>query len=242
MKKTTFSLLIAMSICSLCSFAQTTKPVTSLPQPKAVQKISPVVKKVLLPFMSYDSWLYGYKDSVTNKTIIKPSFKTADEFSEGLALVSIEDTVKGRPQYGFIDNTGKIVIPLKYDDGASFDGGLAVVNRGMVFDVDAFNYVGGLWGFVDKTGKEVVKLKYQDVSYFSDGLAMVQTEMHYDTVKAVNYGGLYGYIDKTGKEVIKPKYDEAEYFDKGMASVAIYDTANGIESYKYGIINLSCYL
>jgi hypothetical protein len=59
------------------------------------------------------------------------------EFSEGLAPVQVGG------KFGFIDKTGKMVIPPKYDDAFSFSEGLALVKIG-----DKFRYI-------DKTGKFV---------------------------------------------------------------------------------------
>jgi hypothetical protein len=78
-------------------------------------------------------------------------------------------------KWGFIDKTGKEVIPLKYDDARSFSEGLASVN------------LNGKWGYIDKTGKEVIPFKYDDAWPFSKGRAEVKLD------------GEWFYIDKTGK-------------------------------------------
>ena len=44
------------------------------------------------------------------------------EYYEGLAMVRLDK------KYGFIDKTGKEVIPIKYDDASSFSEGLASVS------------------------------------------------------------------------------------------------------------------
>jgi hypothetical protein len=100
---------------------------------------------------------------------------------------------------GYIDKTGKEVIPLKYGDAKSFSAELAPVK------------LYGKWGYIDKTGKEVILLKYDDAYSFSEGLARVEL---YDK---------YGFIDKTGKEVIPLKYDYAGSFSGGR----IYVELNG---------------
>ncbi|MBO7522558.1 MAG: WG repeat-containing protein, partial [Bacteroidales bacterium] len=46
---------------------------------------------------------------------------------------------------GFIDNTGKEVVPCQYEDAYDFSEGLAAVKN-----------KNDLWGFIDETGKEVV--------------------------------------------------------------------------------------
>lgn len=58
-------------------------------------------------------------------------------FSDGLAVV------KKDGKYGFIDRTGKEVIPLIYDDAYGFYDGLAAVEKD------------GKMGYIDRTGKEI---------------------------------------------------------------------------------------
>ncbi|WP_462351775.1 WG repeat-containing protein [Capnocytophaga leadbetteri] len=79
-----------------------------------------------------------------------------DEYYEGLAMVKLDK------KYGFIDKTGKEVIPIKYDDAESPSEGLAKVK------------LNDKYGFIDKTGKEVIPIKYDYVADFSEGLAEVE--------------------------------------------------------------------
>ena len=114
------------------------------------------------------------------------------KYYEGLAMVRLDK------KYGFIDKTGKEVIPIKYDDVWYFSEGLAAVS------------LNNKWGFIDKTGKEVILIKYDDAESPSEGLAKVKLN------------DKYGFIDKTGKEVIPIKYDYAEGFsEEGLAQVKL---------------------
>ncbi|MDR1056954.1 MAG: WG repeat-containing protein [Prevotellaceae bacterium] len=154
-----------------------------------------------------------------------------ERFSEGLARVSLNG------KYGYIDKTGKRVIPLKYQEAGDFHEGLALVkldgkcgyidkagNAVVPFKYDKVrdNYdrllgdfheglacvsLDGKYGYVDKTGGEVIPLKYRYGHDFSEGMA------------AVNLDGKCGYIDKTGGEVIPFKYDYADNFSEGLAMV-----------------------
>lgn len=67
----------------------------------------------------------GFKDQ-NGKVIIKPKYSGAEDFSEKLASVSLNDI------WGFIDETGKVVIPFKYNSGygtgSKFSQGLASVS------------------------------------------------------------------------------------------------------------------
>ncbi|MBA3971225.1 MAG: WG repeat-containing protein [Bacteroidetes bacterium] len=97
-------------------------------------------------------------------------------------------------KYGFINKTGKVVLPAQFEYAEKFWEGLAVVKQG------------GKRGFIDQTGKLVIPAQYDQKidGYFSEGLACVKQ------------GSKYFYIDKTGKTVLEPKCDHAYKFSEGM--------------------------
>ena len=66
-------------------------------------------------------------------------------------------TLNGK-EWGFIDKSGKEMVPLKYDQAITFHEGLARV---------IFN---NKYGFVDKNGKEVISLIYDYAHRCSNGL------------------------------------------------------------------------
>ncbi len=66
--------------------------------------------------------------------------------SEDLIKVGYKD------KYGFINKSGKEIIPIKYDYIEEFSEGLARVG------------LNDKEGFLDKTGKEVVSIKYNHTS------------------------------------------------------------------------------
>ncbi|MGO1743516.1 MAG: WG repeat-containing protein [Psychrobacter sp.] len=107
---------------------------------------------------------------------------------EGLALVFNIDSDKlynsdddDCESFGFIDEKGKLVIPMIYSCGDDFSGGLAVVKKN------------GKWGFIDSLGKTIIAFKYEDAMSFEEDLAAVQLE------------GKWGFIDKQGQMIIEPK-------------------------------------
>lgn len=112
----------------------------------------------------------------TGKIVLMPKNVTVDgDFKEGLARV------KGRNQkIGFIDNTGKVVIPLKYDVASDFFDGLAMA---------AVNDKGG---FIDKTGEIIITFKYNGALPFENGFALVRS------------GNNFFYVDKIGTECYEP--------------------------------------
>ena len=163
---------------------------------------------------------------------------------------------------GYIDKTGKEVIPCQYEAAAAFSEGL-----GSVFVGD---FPGGRVGFVDKTGQMVIPAKYGDGSStatftFSEGLAGVMGAGQYYTqgyidktgqvvipfeyrevrpfsegvapvaIGAARVGSKWGYIDKTGTLVIPAKYDDARSLSEGMAAVAV---GTNSRDYKWGFVCL----
>ena len=114
------------------------------------------------------------KDGFIDKSgqwVIQPQFTTARDFSEGLAVVNIEELLENW-KWGYIDKTGKKIIPLKYDKADNFYEGLAAVNIGGHYNENV-SFVGGKWGYIDKTGNEVITCKYDYAGDFFNGFASV---------------------------------------------------------------------
>ena len=122
-----------------------------------------------------------------------------------------------RDRAGFIDHTGRIVIPLCFDKAGSFSEGLARFERD------------GNWGYIDPAGSVVIEPKFPWAKDFHEGMARVQVTGH-----SLGYDGRWGFIDKTGKIVIPPDYetviggghsnigsddDDGELFREGLALV-----------------------
>ncbi|WP_051506979.1 WG repeat-containing protein [Saccharibacillus sacchari] len=114
-------------------------------------------------------------------------------FSEGLAAVSQQD------KWGYIDRTGKVIVPLIYDEVFAFNEKSAAVKTG------------NKWGYIDAQGKEIVAPLYDSASLFSEGLAVVE------------YKGNFGFINSSGEWVIPPKFDDAQDFSEGLAAVFVDD-------------------
>lgn len=111
--------------------------------------------------------------------------------------------IKRGDKWGFVDKTGKEVVPCKYDAVTEFSESLARVS------------LNGKVGFIDKAGKEVTPLKYEYVDLkkgLSEGLA------------GVKLNGKWGFVDKTGKEVIPLIYDAfVDEFSEGKAKNSVID-------------------
>jgi hypothetical protein len=126
-----------------------------------------------------------------------------DEFSEGLAAAGWPLCPMCRnPQWvnGFIDETGKLVIPPKgsYARYGSFHEGLT-------------QYSDRGWGFIDRAGRIVIPARFHDASDFSEGLSFVRL-----TEKSK-----FGYINQKGALVIPYQFVWASAFHEGLAAVAL---------------------
>lgn len=104
--------------------------------------------------------------------------------------------VRKDDEFGYVDRTGKVIIPFRYDDAWQFSEGLASV------EIDRKR------GYIDRKGKIIIGLQFEWANSFRDGLAKVITADSY---------GLAGFIDKSGKVVIKPQFREVDNFSNGLA-------------------------
>jgi hypothetical protein len=115
---------------------------------------------------------------------------------------------------GFIDETGKVIIPPQYQDAGELSQGLIRVERA------------DRWGFIDEQGRTVIPMRFDCADDFSEGLARAVVR------------NKYGYINRTGRLVIPAKYDlpdkwdaarEAPRFSEELAAILI--------RHKYGFID-----
>jgi hypothetical protein len=74
-------------------------------------KVYPLVENRRV-YYNIDLKKYGYVDAKWT-IAIKPQFDRALDFSEGMAAVMNKDD-SGKERWGFIDATGKMVIPATY--------------------------------------------------------------------------------------------------------------------------------
>ncbi|RZS97061.1 WG repeat-containing protein [Cecembia calidifontis] len=142
-------------------------------------------------------------------------------------------------KFGFIDKSGKWVIPAQFDEVKKFNDGLASYQ------------LNGQWGLVDRSGNIIVPAQFNQISEFRRGLAIVRTgtkqnildkngklllEKGYDRISlgADNYfisedNALLGLIAPDGKEIIEPKFQELRREELNKILVRLGD--------KYGIMD-----
>ena len=207
----------------------------------AVSAISAAPNRNLQAIKIGDKW--GFKDSKTNKIVIKPQFDMAPgvfPFRDGLAAVMLND------KWGFIDETGAFVIEPQFEFADRFQEGLALINVGGSPSGKAvlrFQLKGGKWGFIDKLGQVVIETKFDAADRFNEGLAAVRIDgkwgfvdyrgrinvqaqfdqVYYfcESLAGVMIDGKWGYIDKAGESVVKPQFDDVSCFSEGLSAVRV---------------------
>ncbi|MEF3302485.1 WG repeat-containing protein [Paenibacillus sp. GYB003] len=147
-------------------------------------------------------------------------------FHDGLAQLREESNQDDYWRLGFIDKTGKTVIPPKYRRvGTYFSEGIIAVSENWDRTTQS-----GTFTLIDKTGKDVLGKDlgvFSDVSPFINGRAVVTK---YDA-QTKRY--LSGLIDKSGKLIIPVQYDSIDYVKSS------YDFSDGTvkyEPYQNGMI------
>lgn len=105
--------------------------------------------------------------------------------------------VKRKGKFGFINTTGKEVIPCIYDSASyvSMEGAVELRSHSK-------------WAYFTKAGKKLTEFKYDSIESYSHGRAKV-----YVASKG------WGYINAAGKEITPLKYTTANYFLYGVAWV-----------------------
>ena len=155
-------------------------------------------------------------------------------FSEGYAAVCKNG------KWGYIDKTGREVIPCKYERANPFHEGLASVQ---------ISYDSG-YGFIDKTGREVIRHRPEIAmpGEFSEGLVVVINLFndHFfvldkkgNKVFQGEYGnGHYAPYTSTGMgpyaypAYIEKFIDGKLYIPKGESGYKVFDTKKGKSGYK----------
>jgi hypothetical protein len=116
-----------------------------------------------------------------------------------------------RGKWGYINKSGKIVIPPQYDGAWDFSEGLAAVQ------------VGDVRGYIDEKGNMVIKPQFSMTRKFSEGKAAVFVGAgKFGTMMDMRGSGQWKYIDKTGNflfEKVTTQFAAADDFHEGEARV-----------------------
>jgi hypothetical protein len=148
---------------------------------------------------------YDFVDRATQKPFSQV-FGGAHQFSAGLAAVSPDSpsSMKGRQAWGYIDKTGKMVIPPRFYMGSNDLSSAFVDDRAIAATSPLGN---GPFGVIDRTGKWIVSPHYYLIAAYREGLAWALSNS-----KIV-------YLDKNGREVIDPHTSWGNSFSEGLAAV-----------------------
>lgn len=163
---------------------------------------------------------WGFIDE-TGTYVIEAKFVMVKPFSEGLAAVVFKENENAYRTVGYIDQTGRIVIPPQFsgEGGVSergFSEGLAAVK--------VYKDRAEKWGYIDKSGKFVIEPQFAGGGPFSEGRAMVGIAEPYWTI---DYK--WGFIDTKGRWIAKPQYKSVGEFSEGLAPVLMNDKVGFID-------------
>jgi serine/threonine protein kinase len=138
---------------------------------------------------------YHHKDRYTDAHEVLQALKQAGLPSES-PITSLHP-IKIGDKYGYIDQTGRVVIQPQFDNAWNFSEGMALIQMSKKY------------GFFDKKGYLVIPPQFDDAWDFSKSLAIVKIN------------NKYGYIGKSGQLIISPQFDESWDFSEGLARVKI---------------------
>jgi hypothetical protein len=142
--------------------------------------------------------------------------------------------------WGYIDRTGTLVIPARFQEVQPFHEGLAV----------AAELGKSLHGYLDKSGQWKIAPLFGHTGFFEKGRAVVQvtdetkrprkphwgvidtegrfvielkfsdlSAFHEGLAQACEYGHKCGYIDESGRYAIEPRFASGLDFSEGLAAV-----------------------
>ncbi len=144
---------------------------------------------------------------INEKGVTTPlKYDAVDEYGDGLYIAGYITSEKSGIM-GYIDQTGKEIIPIKYEDGKNFVKGIAPVK------------LNGKWGYIDKRGNQITRFIYDyalELLPEEEGGGGFNRRNHLN----VELNGKYGALDKNGKEVLPCIYDQLVSTDKFGAVLA----------------------
>lgn len=194
-----------------------------------------------------NGWEPGYINrnfqwAIASQSVFRSSFH------EGFAVFGIGEPASRK--FGFIDASGKIVIPANYDRASDFSEGLAGVCYWNPVTLASDEKI---WhcGFVESTGRVVIPLNFKSVSAFSDGRALAEQQdgqraildkagrviqiissfevpgQFHDGLALAKEGDLLGFIDAQGDWAFPSRFAGASDFSHGVAMVQLSDQEYG---------------
>lgn len=207
-----------------------------------------ITDKKLYPFKKGNLWGYlGNKGDV----VINPQYVVAQEFSDGVAAVRVEE------RYGYINAKGEFIIKAQYDIANSFFDGIAKVyvngkpyiinKKGVVLFEHNFSAIGDFFnrtysvvttrsdkqGIINRKGRLIADTIYSRISEFQNGLAVVYVTQK-DNKSETNLCN-ESVIDTSGNMIFPiGKYKYMQICKNGF--IKITDTNRTEKGYDYEVI------
>jgi len=124
------------------------------------------------------------------------------DFHEGLAAAYRDDE---KHLHGYVDRTGRVVIPFQFCYSFGFSQGRAVAGV-----KDSNDFEKRRVGLIDRQGRWVVPAKYKDMRTGSDGRWAFRIH-----TKDANQQR-WGFVDADGKVVVEPKFKLVGDYSEGL--------------------------
>lgn len=138
-------------------------------------------------FKDRESGKWGFKND-NDEIVVSPQWWLIyHKFDEGMCAVADDDK-----KVGFVDATGKLVIPCQYVSHSYFCEGLVKVQEAETYKI----------GYINKKGETIIPFLYRKGGDFENGLAMVSSD-----------NGLWGAINQKNMVVFPFKYGWEELYD-----------------------------
>lgn len=174
----------------------------------------------LIQFAVDGKW--GFADISTGEIKLEPIWDYAGPFYRGYAHVSLgakvqysrDDELNEGGKHGYIDKTGKIIIPLEYDAATNLPYN------------DCLNVArNNKWGMIDYQNRTVIPLEWDNFLTHQDGLIFVgievPCELHIGPIDKMfsaifgipveatsTHRTKWGVFDRNNNLVLKPELDE----------------------------------
>ncbi len=156
------------------------------------KEIIPPVYKNAFPFSegvalvnnsdSFEYQLIDKKGKETGVKIAQQCLECSGRFSEGLLVV--ERWVNNdKRQFGFVDKTGKEVLPFIYSSARDFQNGLAIIS------------ISDYAGVIDKSGKFIIPALYQGISITNENIFACELSKNGLSINR------YHYFDNKGNKI-----------------------------------------
>jgi hypothetical protein len=155
---------------------------------------------------------FGLPQTLNAQTKIEGKYNSKTKKFEAVSDVyNIEDfrgafaTFRLYDKRGIIDTTGKVIVPVKYDEIEPFLDGVA--------RVEIFGDYPTHYGYIDEQGNEVLPVIYTDADDW------FYRSMRFSDLIVVGIDQKYGCFDKKGKKVLPLEYGSIGNYSSGLATI-----------------------